>query len=526
MAVYLISTGSGQKRKAEECFLEKQEQIESNTLSATWVAPCCLRFGSGHPPEATGLAMDATARGALIINYLFLGPALLKLAENAAGCQELQYETCSGRIFGMKPTSLLSNIAVVAGMTGAILMPGLGAMVDHTPYRKSAGCISAAILVIINGLQAILNSHTWGAVVFLQILANFFFLMHNTSQYAYTSDLSKYNNNNTDNNSIAKYTAFFSIVLYTSMLLFLLAVISSATLLNADVVQTAIISQLASFVVAGYFFGFSWFYLFRECPPNSYLPQGEEDNLLFYGFKKNIQTMKRIYNTECSPLKWFYLSIALSEAAASAFPLIATTFMTTHLKMTSNEIGLAYLIVLLGGVPGSKLGQIISDRYNAVKSAQLCLVLFGVTTALAAILLRGPADSFKIMYLCVFWGMSLGWIHPTHITILCSIIPSEQTTELMGLYIFASQILSWLPPLFFTALNESGFSMSSGLVSLDIFFAIAMGLLFKLEFAVQSLGDERKNELNENEETAISRTDGTNTISFQSINGSHAGELL
>ena len=72
MAVYLLGTGSGQKGEADECFLDKQEQIESNTLSAALVAPCCLRFGSGHPLEATGLAMDATARGALIINYLFL----------------------------------------------------------------------------------------------------------------------------------------------------------------------------------------------------------------------------------------------------------------------------------------------------------------------------------------------------------------------------------------------------------------------------------------------------------------------
>jgi MFS-type transporter involved in bile tolerance (Atg22 family) len=310
------------------------------------------------------------------------------------------------------------------------------------------------------------------------------------------------------------------------MLLFLLAVISCAIILQADVIQTAIISQLASFVVAGYFFGFSWYFLFRECPPNSYLPQGE-DNLLLYGFKKNMLTMKSINNTEFAPLKWFYLSIALSEAAASAFPLIATTFMTTFLKMSSNQIGLAYLIVLLGGVPGSKIGQIISNRSNAVKSAQLCLVVFSITTGLAAILLRGPTDSFKIMYLCVFWGISLGWLHPTHITILCTIIPSSQTTELMGLYIFASQILSWLPPLFFTALNESGFSMSSGLVSLNFFFAVAMLFLFKLDLVVkrETLGDD--NELSNNE-TSTSREENTRggTVQLESTNSSHPGVVL
>lgn len=367
------------------------------------------------------------------------------------------------------------------------MMPALGVLVDHTPHRRAAGLISAAVLVFINGLQAVLNSYTWAEVVFLQIISNFFFLMHNTSQYAYTSDLVKYRSDATPCNSkdiIAKYTAFFSMVIYASMLLFLMIVIFCSTIFHANVIQTAIISQVLSFAVAGYFFGFSWLYLFRECAPNSQIPQGEK-NLLLYGFKKNLLTLKRINKIEFAPLKWFYLSIALSEAASSSFPLIATTFMTTYLNMTSNEIGLAYLIVLIGGLPGSKLGEIISKRYHPVRSAQLCLALFGVTTGLAAFLLRGPADSSKILYLCVFWGMSLGWLHPTHMTILCTIIPPSQTTELMGLYIFASQILSWLPPLFFTALNEWGFSMSCGLVSLNLFFAMGFFFLFKLELSAE-----------------------------------------
>lgn len=417
------------------------------------------------------------------------GPALIKLAESAVGCQDL-YDQCDGKLLGMKPTSLLSNIAVVAGMTGAMMMPLLGVLVDHTPHRRAAGVISAAVLVVINGLQAILNSYTWPVVVLLQIIANFFFLMHNTSQYAYTSDLVKYRSDSTPLNSkdiIAKYTAFFSMVIYTSMLLFLMIIISTSTMFHANIIQTAILSQVISFGIAGYFFGFSWFYLFRECPPNSQIPQGE-NNLLLYGFKKNMLTLKRINKIEFSPLKWFYLSIALSEAASSAFPLIATTFMTTFLKMTSNEIGLAYLIVLIGGLPGSKLGEVISKRFHAVRSAQLCLALFSVTTGLAALLLRGPADSRKILYLCAFWGMSLGWLHPTHMTILCTIIPPSQTTELMGLYIFASQILSWLPPLFFTALNEWGFSMSCGLVSLNLFFAMGFFFLVKLELSARGEG--------------------------------------
>jgi len=398
---------------------------------------------------------------------------LLKLAQNAAGCEDIDDEIeCDGKDFGMKASSLLSNIAVVAGISGAMMMPPLGAIVDHTAHRRAAGWISAAILTIFNGIQAILNQNTLALAVILQIVGNFFFLMHNTSQYAYISDLSN------ETSKIASYASFFSIVLYISMLLFLIVVIFCAAIFQADVIQTAIISQVVAFLTAVYFFGYSWAYLFRECPPNSQLPEGSF--LLSYGFRKVIITAGRI-RSEIVSLKWFYLSVMLSEAACSAFLSIATTFMTTFMKMSSSEIGFAYLTVLLGGVPGSKIGEMITHRVNPVRSAQICLAIFILTTGIAAVTLTGPNETNKILYLCLFWGIALGWLHPTHTTILCTIMPTDGgQTEHMGLYIFSSQILSWLPPLIFTALNESGISMSVGLASLNLFFAVAMGLLFMI----------------------------------------------
>lgn len=60
--------------RGKEIFLDEAEDatVRITTTDAVSVAPCCLRYGAGHPLEATGLAMDAVARGTLIINYLFL----------------------------------------------------------------------------------------------------------------------------------------------------------------------------------------------------------------------------------------------------------------------------------------------------------------------------------------------------------------------------------------------------------------------------------------------------------------------
>jgi hypothetical protein len=43
----------------------------------------------------------------------------------------------------------------------------------------------------------------------------------------------------------------------------------------------------------------------------------------------------------------------------------------------------------------------------------------------------------------------------------------------MGMYLFAGQIITWVPPLVFTGLNEAGVSQRIAIMSLDIFFVIS-----------------------------------------------------
>jgi hypothetical protein len=45
---------------------------------------------------------------------------------------------------------------------------------------------------------------------------------------------------------------------------------------------------------------------------------------------------------------------------------------------------------------------------------------------------------------------------------------------MMGLYVFASQVLSWLPPTVFTIMNEFHVSMYYGLGSLSIYFLLSI----------------------------------------------------
>jgi hypothetical protein len=58
--------------------------------------------------------------------------------------------------------------------------------------------------------------------------------------------------------------------------------------------------------------------------------------------------------------------------------------------------------------------------------------------------------------------------------VIASLLPPGQDSELMGLYLFAGQVLNWLPPLLYTTLNELGYSPNAGVAMLNIFFLMGI----------------------------------------------------
>jgi MFS-type transporter involved in bile tolerance (Atg22 family) len=57
------------------------------------------------------------------------------------------------------------------------------------------------------------------------------------------------------------------------------------------------------------------------------------------------------------------------------------------------------------------------------------------------------------------------------------VLPKGQEAELSGFFVYCTQILTFLPPLIFTVMIESGINMKWGLMSMIIFFVIAIGFL-------------------------------------------------
>jgi MFS-type transporter involved in bile tolerance (Atg22 family) len=367
----------------------------------------------------------------------------------------------------MKPSSLLSNIAIGSGLMGALILPLFGAIVDHTPYRRRVGIWSAVGLAAIKGVETIISARTWLFVSLLQTISGAMYFVHATVTYAYTSELTDSHMEHTKNN------VYYFVVLYVSALFFLAEVLIVAFAIHTDDVGTARISQVTTCLTSSICFAFSWKWFFRERPALSAVPEGS--TLLVAGFQKIAASSAMIRN-KFPGLKWFMWAVISSESATAALVTIATTYMNHFLEMNATEIGVVFVLVLAMGIPGSKLGETLGLRHNPLTSAKICVIFFILSTTAAAVILTGPQDKHLTPLFGALWGLGLGWLHPMHSTIFISISPRGQASELMALYLFCGQVFSWLPPLLFTILNEAGVRMSFGLASLNIFFVA--GLIF------------------------------------------------
>lgn len=145
--------------------------------------------------------------------------------------------------------------------------------------------------------------------------------------------------------------------------------------------------------------------------------------------------------------------------------------------MSGTEIGIVFLTTLLASVPGSKLGSIVTNRTNPNTSWKISLSVFSIVTFGGAFALSGPDRSYLAYVWGVMWGVILGWFYSTENLFFSMVLPKGQEAELTGFFVYCTQILVWLPPLVFSAMIEAGVKQTWGLMSLIIFFVIAIGFL-------------------------------------------------
>jgi len=441
--------------------------------------------------EALGWALDSVGRSVAFIGAgAFLSTALLRLAKEAAGCEteappgSNTIPECNERVYGIRPSSLLTTYTIVVGIVSAILMPLIGAVVDYTPHRLAVGQWLSVVFCVMLVPQIFINENTWFAVALIQIGVAFAGWMQTMVTYAYLPELS---------NSVERlnrYTQSFTMLSFGSMVLYLAGVVGVSSLagFGDDDIATARLGQSVSFCVSSVMLYLSWGRLLKKRPAARTLPPGK--SLWTAGFIQVYHTSIHIYKYLPS-LRWFYISVALIDAGVNSLATIMITYLTDTLGFSSQENGIAILLMLVGSIPGAVIAGRSTARFDPIRSSIAATLILAINTIIAGVVLKEQGQQIETYLLAAGWGLGTGWKWTTDRLLASVLIPPGQDAELMGVYLFAGQILTWLPPLVFTVLNEAGVSQRIGIGTLAIYFffgAIALVLMGSFKVAVAAAG--------------------------------------
>ena len=116
----------------------------------------------------------------------------------------------------------------------------------------------------------------------------------------------------------------------------------------------------------------------------------------------------------------------------------------------------------------------IIDRVHPIRSSIIAVTILILNTAFDSIFLKGPFQSTGAYILAVPWGIGSGAKWTSDRMLFARIVPGGQNAELSGGYVFFRQLLTWLPLLVFTLLNESDVSLRWAIASLNIFFLLGL----------------------------------------------------
>jgi len=420
---------------------------------------------------------------------MFLSLAILELARQQAGCpkdKDGKYECGpSNTVYGMKPSSMLALMAMIGGIATSVFMPYAGAVVDYSDWRRGFGKICATLLVLVNVVQIFLFASTWFAMTILQaVVASASFMANAMVLWSYVSAPNDHtlhgitaSGRNWEVFGMLGFFIIVGIVQFTS---------------GWDPVTLSRFSQaLASFVG-----GISLFLAYRRYPAVKAVKQLEEGkNLWVAGVSELWHTGKDLHKTEPGAARYL-LGICFLAGAMGSFTNLAITYLSEEIQMSATGIIIFILINMATNPIGVLIHKRVARRIGHKRNYLMMIAYIIVLTALFIGCIAGP-DQMNWTYLIAFlYGIAYGWYYPSSNGLFVSLVPKDRVTELWGFNMFASVILSWVPPLIFTTLNETTGNLRLGLIGILAFliagFCIAVFIPEKTTDVVVEGNDEEK----------------------------------
>eukprot|EP00616_Rhizochromulina_sp_CCMP1243_P000968 CAMPEP_0118982672 /NCGR_PEP_ID=MMETSP1173-20130426/33386_1 /TAXON_ID=1034831 /ORGANISM="Rhizochromulina marina cf, Strain CCMP1243" /LENGTH=546 /DNA_ID=CAMNT_0006933183 /DNA_START=117 /DNA_END=1754 /DNA_ORIENTATION=+ len=448
-------------------------------------------------PVTRGVMLDFSAKGTVVISgAVFLSAVLLRSAKIEAGCevdpgvyingtfvesdsQDAEVPECRERVYGIFPSSLLFVMGAVVSVFSAISMPVVGSFLDQSPYRRQAGAASAWVMVAANALQLMIYDTTlWFPVALLQLVSGVAYLVHNDVSYAYLPETT------TDLKELESIMLASNMWFFCTEIVFLILVVIVVLAAGLETRGSAVVSQGLVTCWAGLFFGTAWHFLFEDRGARS------AGGSTCSGFEQLYFTARRFYHEEPSVVRWL-VGYAFADAAGTGITTVAATYLIDELGFEASELAIFVIVALLASIPGYRLGAYVTNVAGTHRSQLLAYAYWAAVCLVFPFVCYRPAHQPFAYVMGALVGVGYGWAFPISTAVYCAVTHGGHEAEEMGIFIFSGQIVGWLPPVIFLAMNESGIHTRWSIMALAGFFAFADIMMATLEFdRLQKLGSE------------------------------------
>ena len=240
-----------------------------------------------------------------------------------------------------------------------------------------------------------------------------------------------------------------------------------------DSVTLARFAQALSVAAGGPTLFFAYHKRYPTVKAAKVLPEGS--SLYSAGVKELWTTIVDLGKTEPA-VQRFLFTIIFLDASVGGFTNLAIIYLSQQLQLSSTEIVIFILINLLSNPIGVFVHKKLARKVGHKKNFCIMIGAWIVLTILFISLIAGPEQRYGAYAFAVLYGYAFGHYYPSTNGYFVSLVPKERATELWGWNIFAGVVLSWVPPLIFTSVNETTGNLRLALLGMFSFLVVGFVL--------------------------------------------------
>lgn len=441
-------------------------------------------------PEAAGYVLAGSLPiGVVIMGNVFFSAAILEMASRAAGCGYLydtdvddddDVEPCKGTVMGLRPANIYILVTSASAIVVAIIIPLIGAIVDHTRFRKSLAAGSLLVLALISFIQVGLNRSNWMFMTVLQIPAIAAYMISIVASSAYLPELSNVQSELNTAGSFATLYLFVTEVTFT----LLVTGVGIALFGTEDNVNLCRLSLAVTGCVLLYTCVHVYGRLLSSRP--------KEKIAIGLALREGVGSLRDTFkeiSVKYPMVRRYLAGVMFADAAMSAFPAVSATFLVTQLGASGSELALVILALLIVGAVVSPIadktskwcGRRWGDSLSGWPPLCASLIFLCMVTVAAPLTLRKPSDYPKAFIFAVLWGIGMGFYYSLMKPVFFYIVPGGQEAKFSGVFTFCQAILNWAPLLAFSIAYSLTDSLVGGFVIMACFMACGAACLLSVD---------------------------------------------